>query len=224
MQTFLTNIDFTPQTNTFQAILTTDGLRSFALLRYDDMNWGPGQRIYHNALIGYTDGIGTFRNEIPKPPSNLFGPGGRYRPQSIVGNTGQLGKLLYDLTGVTVSNSDPQRQCQLWALTEPEPKEWIPGLTSCPCTYAQALEDLTFGPETIPAENGTYVQKLRGLRWGGLAGQVFQSILFNKQNAGKRCVYDRQGPLLAGYSERYFTNDKIQEHIGKAATLYLIIM
>ncbi|XP_017318641.1 fibrillin-2 isoform X1 [Ictalurus punctatus] len=203
------------ETNTFQAILTTDGTRSFALLRYGNMNWGPGQRIYHSALIGYTDGISNFHNEIPNPPKNLFGPGGRYRPQSIVGNTGQLGQLIYDLTGVTVVSSDPQRQCHVWALKEPEPNEWTLGLTPCPCTRNQALDDLAFGPETLPVENGTYVQKLRGLRWGGTAGQVFQSILFNKQNAGKRCVYDPQGPLLAGYSERYFTNDKIQEHIDK---------
>ncbi|KAI5108251.1 fibrillin-2 isoform X1, partial [Silurus meridionalis] len=203
------------ETNTFQAILTTDGIRSFALLRYGDMSWGPGQRIFHNALIGYTDGIGTFHNEIPNPPSNLFGPGGRYRPQSKVGSTGQLGQLLYDLSGDTVVSADPQRQCQVWAIKEPEPKDWTLGLTPCPCTRSQALDDLAFGPETMPEYNGTYVQNLRGLRWGGNAGQVFQSILFNKQNAGKRCVYDPQGPLLAGYSERYFTNDRIKEHIDK---------
>ncbi|XP_058241182.1 mucin-like protein [Hemibagrus wyckioides] len=203
------------ETNTFQAILTTDGIRSFALLRYGDMNWGPGQRIYHNALIGYTDGISTFHNEIPNSPSNLFGPGGRYRPQSIVGNTGQVGQLLYNLTGDTVISSDPQKQCQVWALSEPDPKEWILELAPCPCTRTQALDNVAFGPETLPVKNGTYVQNLWGLRWSGTASQVFQSILFNKQNAGRRCVYDPQGSLLAGYSERYFTNDKIQEHIDK---------
>ncbi|TSK42144.1 Fibrillin-1 [Bagarius yarrelli] len=204
------------ETNTFQAILAMDGVRSFAILRYGNMSWGPGQRIYHNALIGYTDGFNKFHNEIPNPPSNLFGPGGRYRPQSIVGNTGKLGQLLYDLTGDTVVSSDPQRQCQVWALKEPNPKEWMLGLVPCPCTRTQVLEDLAFGPETQPERNGAYVKNLRSLRWGGGAGQVFQSILFNKQNAGKRCVYDPQGALLAGYSERYFTNDKIQEHIGLA--------
>lgn len=182
------------------------------------MSWGPGQRIYHDALIGYTDGISTFYNESPSPTSNPFGPGGRYRPQSIVGNTGQLGQLLYDLTGDTVIRSDPQKQCQVWALKEPDPKEWILELALCPCTRAQALDNVAFGPETLPLKNATYVQNLRGLRWGGTASQVFQSILFNKQNAGKRCVYDPQGSLLAGYSERYFTSDKIQEHVGKTAT------
>ncbi|KAI4888646.1 hypothetical protein NFI96_027076 [Prochilodus magdalenae] len=203
------------ETNTFQSILATDGSRSFALLHYSDMSWGPGQRTHHNALIGYTDGVNTFHSEIPQPPDNLFDQGGRYRPQTIVGNTGQLGQLVYDLTGATVVSSDSQRQCQVWAMKEPDPKEWAQGLAPCPCTRAQALEDLGFGPETLPAENGMRVKELRGLRWGGSGGQVFQSILFNKQGAGKRCVYDPQGPLLAGYSERYFSGDKTQDHIDK---------
>ncbi|KAL0177495.1 hypothetical protein M9458_026389, partial [Cirrhinus mrigala] len=176
-------------TNTFQCILTTDGLRSFALLHYSDMKWGPGQRTDHNALIGYTDGKSNFHNEIPKPPDNLFGPGGRYRPQTVMGNTGKLGQLVYDLTGSSEASSDPQSQCQIWAFNEPDPKErtWLLSLR-------------------------LYYQN-RWHKWGGSRGRVFQSILFNKQKAGKRCVYDPEGPLLAGYSERFFTEDKMQQHI-----------
>ncbi|XP_052007696.1 mucin-like protein isoform X2 [Xyrauchen texanus] len=203
------------ESNTFQCILTTDGLRSFALFRYSDMKWGPGQRIRHEALIGYTDGKNHFHNEIPKPSNNLFGPGGYYRPQTVVGNTGELGQLVYNLTGSTDASSDPQRQCQLWAFNEPEPKEWALGLAPCPCTRTQAQEDLAFGPETLPSQQMAYVKELRALRWGGSRGRVFQSILFNKQRAGRRCVYDAEGPLLAGYSERFFTEDKAQQHIDK---------
>ncbi|XP_056128438.1 uncharacterized protein si:ch73-105b23.6 isoform X2 [Rhinichthys klamathensis goyatoka] len=203
------------ETNTFQSILTTDGLRSFALLRYSDMNWGPGQRTDHNALIGYTDGKNNFHNEIPKQPNNLFGLEGRYRPQTVIGNTGKLGQLVYDLTGSNEISSDPQRQCQIWAFNEPDPKEWALGLASCPCTRVQAQEDLAFGPDTLPSEQMTHVRDLRALRWGGSRSRVFQSILFNKQKAGKRCVYDPEGPLLAGYSERFFTEDKTQQHIDK---------
>ncbi|CAI5653345.1 mucin-4-like [Oreochromis niloticus] len=74
------------ESNTFQCILTTDGARSFALLRYGEMKWDPGQRKYHDALIGYTNGKLSIK-EIPVPPENLFGPGGRYRPQQ--GRRGQ---------------------------------------------------------------------------------------------------------------------------------------
>ncbi|XP_026858371.2 mucin-4 [Electrophorus electricus] len=203
------------ETNTFQCILTTDGARSYSLHRYRDMNWGPGQRVYHNALIGYTNGINSFVNEVPTPHDNLFGPRGRYRPQTTIGNTGELGLLVYDLTGATVASSNSQRQCQSWALKEPDPSEWALGLAPCQCTRGQALEDPGFGPETLPVESTARVKELRDLRWGGGAGQVFQSILFNKQRAGKRCVYHPQGPLLAGYSERYFSDDKMQDHIDK---------
>ncbi|KAK1791504.1 hypothetical protein P4O66_013508 [Electrophorus voltai] len=205
------------ETNTFQCILTTDGARSYSLHRYRDMNWGPGQRVYHNALIGYTNGINSFVNEVPTPHDNLFGPRGRYRPQTTIGNTGELGLLVYDLTGATVASSNSQRQCQSWALKEPDPSEWALGLAPCQCTRGQALEDPGFGPETLPVESTARVKELRDLRWGGGAGQVFQSILFNKQTAGKRCVYHPQGPLLAGYSERYFSDDKMQDHIGNPA-------
>ncbi|KAI7806067.1 hypothetical protein IRJ41_025875, partial [Triplophysa rosa] len=203
------------ESNTFQCILTTDGQRSFALLRYSDMNWGPGQRTNHDALIGYTDGKDNFHNEIPKPPNNLFGPGGRYRPQTVTGNTGVLGQLVYDLTGSTDSSSDPQRKCQLWAFSEPDPEEWALGLAPCPCTRSQAQEDLAFGPDTLPSQQMALVRELRDLRWGGRRGRVFQSVLFNRQRAGKRCVYDAEGPLLAGYSERYFTEDRTQQYIEK---------
>ncbi|XP_055025536.2 uncharacterized protein [Misgurnus anguillicaudatus] len=203
------------ETNTFQCILTTDGQRSFALLRYSDMNWGPGQRTHHDALIGYTDGKSNFHNETSNPPNNTFGPGGRYRPQTVKGNTGVLGQLVYDLTGSVDSSSDPQRQCQLWAFSEPDPTEWAVGIAPCPCTRTQAQEDLVFVPDILPPEQMGYVRELRDLRWGGRRGRVFQSVLFNRQRAGKRCVYDPEGPLLAGYSERFFTEDKTQQHIDK---------
>lgn len=203
------------QANTFQCILTTDGERSFALLRFGEMYWGPGQRIHHDALTGYTDGGAHFFNETTDP-TNLFGPGGRYRPQEVKGNTGQLGQLVYDLTGPTEREQDPKMRCQVWALKEPEPKEWAKGVSSCPCTRAQALEDLAFGPETLPPnqQDRVRVTELRGLRWGGSGGHVFQSILSNQHGSGKRCVYDPQGPLLAGYSERYFSGATAQKHIG----------
>ncbi|XP_071235670.1 fibrillin-1 [Salvelinus alpinus] len=204
------------ETNTFQCILTTDGERSFALLRFGEMYWGPGQRIHHDALTGYTDGGAHFFNETTSS-TNLFGPGGRYRPQEVRGNTGKLGQLVYDLTGPTEREQDPKMRCQVWALKEPEPKEWAMGVSSCPCTRAQALEDLAFGPETLPPnqQDRVRLRELRGLRWGGSGGHVFQSILSNRHGSGKRCVYDPQGPLLAGYSERYFSGATAQKHIDE---------
>ncbi|KAM8738329.1 mucin-like protein [Acanthopagrus schlegelii] len=200
------------ETNTFQCILTTDGTRSFALLRYGDMLWGPGQRLYHNALIGYSDGKTSYK-EPTIPPENLFGPGGRYRPQEVKGITRQLGQLAYDLTGPEGSDVDLGIRCQAWAMKEPDPTEWMKGLFSCPCTRTQALGDLSFLQDT--ADPGSRVKKLRGQRWGGAGGHIFKSVLSNKYGSGKRCVYEPDGPLLAGYNERYFSGHSIQKHIDE---------
>ncbi|CAB1443899.1 unnamed protein product [Pleuronectes platessa] len=198
------------ETNTFQCILTTDGARSFALLRYGDMHWGPGQRQYHNAVIGYTNGKLSFK-EPTVPPENLFGPGGRYRPQQVKGTLGQLGQLVYDLTEPAGSDVNPQIRCQAWAMEEPEPAEWTQGLSSCPCTRTQALEDLSFLQDTT--DPSLRVKILRNQRWGGAAGHIFLSVLSNRHGSGKRCVYEPEGPLLAGYNERYFSGHSEQKHI-----------
>ncbi|KAJ8014227.1 hypothetical protein DPEC_G00038060 [Dallia pectoralis] len=204
------------ENNTFQCILTTDGQRSFALIHFGEMRWGPGQRIHHDALTGYTDGKRHFFNETAKS-ADRFGPGGQYRPQEVIWNTGKLGQLVYDLTGPAESEQDPQVRCQAWAVKEPEPKDWAAGVASCPCTRAQAMEDLAFGPETLPVnlQDRKRVQDLRGMRWGGSDGDVFQSILSNRYGSGKRCVYDPEGPLLTGYSERYFSGATAQKHIDE---------
>ena len=203
------------QTNTFQCILTTDGARSFALLRYGEMRWGPGLRQYHNAFIGYTDGTSSVK-ETTDPPENLFGPGGRYRPQEVKGTLGNLGQLVYDLTGPGGSDVDPQIRCQAWAMKEPHPAEWMMMLSSCPCTRTQALEDLSFLQEVT--DPGPTVKRLRGQRWGGSAGHIFKSLLSNRYGTGKRCVYEPDGPLVAGYNERYYSGHSIQKHIGNTYT------
>ncbi|XP_035848373.1 fibrillin-1 [Sander lucioperca] len=200
------------ETNTFQCVLTTDGARSFALLRYGEMRWGPGQRKYHDALIGYTNGKSSHK-EPTVPPENLFGPGGRYRPQQVKGVMGKLGQLVYDLTASAGSDVDFRMKCQAWAMKEPDPAAWTKELSSCPCTRTQALEDLSFLHDTTDA--GSRVKTLRGQRWGGAGGHVFQSILSSRQGSGKRCVYDPDGPLLAGYNERYFSGNSIQKHIDE---------
>uniref|UniRef100_A0A8C4EQG9 Si:ch73-105b23.6 n=1 Tax=Dicentrarchus labrax TaxID=13489 RepID=A0A8C4EQG9_DICLA len=200
------------ETNTFQCILTTDGVRSFALLRYGDMSWGPGQRQYHDALIGYTDGRTTHK-EPTVPPDNLFGPRGRYRPQQMKGTMGKSGQLVYDFSGPAGSDVDPSIKCQAWAMKEPNPAQWTAGLFSCPCTRTQVLEDLSFLQDTT--DLGSVVKKLRDQRWGGAGGHIFKSVLSNRHGSGKRCVYELDGHLLAGYNERYFSGQSLQKHIDE---------
>lgn len=172
------------------------------------MKWGPGLRKHHDALIGYTDGKTTFK-ETTKPPGNLFGRAGRYRPNEVIGTLGNLGQLMYDLTGPLGSNADAGIKCQAWSKEEPDPAVWTVGLSSCPCTQTQAQEDQALLLDL--SDPGETVQKW----WAGTSGQVFKSLLSNQYGAGKRCVYEQEGALLAGYNERYFYGHSTQKHIGK---------
>lgn len=191
-------------------------MRSFALLRYGEMGWGPGQRLYHDAIIGYTDGKSQ-HIEPTVPSDNLYGPGGRYRPQQMKGTMGRFGRLVYNLTGSEGPDVDPGMRCQTWSMKEPVPTQWAEDLFTCPCTRLQALEDLSFMQDTT--DPGARVKTLRGQRWGGTGGHVFHSVLSNSHGSGKRCVYELDGPLLAGYSERYFSEHNIQKHIGMCTLL-----
>ncbi|KAK7901518.1 hypothetical protein WMY93_018287 [Mugilogobius chulae] len=182
------------QTNTFQCILTTNGSRSFALLRYGDMLWGPGQRQFHNALVGYTNG--TYSHIEPTiPADNLFGDGGRYRPNQWIGTLGKPGEMVYDLSNPSGASDDPKIKCQEWALKQPNANEWSSGSAG-------------------PNDRGTV---LRAQRYGGLTRNVFnfKSVLSNLHGSGKRCVYELDGDLLTGYSERYFTATDQQKHIDE---------
>ncbi|XP_069036121.1 uncharacterized protein [Lepisosteus oculatus] len=201
------------ETNTFQCILTTDGYQSFALLKFGDMNWGPGQRLFHRALRGYTDGKDVYYNEPHSQQNNTYGPGGSHRPHQALGNTGQLGQWVYELSRPAVEKeTEPRGKCQLWAQREPPPSSWTEGIPACPCHKAQATEDQSFILETLPSKQAPIVQQLRGLRASGL---VYQSLLANRHGAGQKCVYDTEGYLVAGYSERYFTVSSVQDYIEK---------
>lgn len=181
------------------------------------MKWGPGLRLYHDTLIGYTDGIFSF-TETTVPPENLFGPGGRYRPQEVKGTLGKLGQLVYNLTGQEGADSSPRIKCQAWAMKEPNPSGWMVGVSSCPCTLSQGLADLSFLQDTT--DPGPTLKKLRDQRWGGSTGYFFRSLLSNSYGAGKTCVYEPDGALLAGFNERYFSEYNTQKYIGNTFTFW----
>lgn len=114
---FLPSRRASPQTNTFQAVLTTDGFRSYVLLLYQDggMRWDYRQLPAANVLIGYTrycvwghsTGMGGSEPGRAIPDSPLFPlrsgdgsyhnddltqgpPAAKYRPDQFRGyNTGR---------------------------------------------------------------------------------------------------------------------------------------
>ncbi|CAJ0929764.1 unnamed protein product, partial [Ranitomeya imitator] len=209
------NIDFN-ETNTFQCVLTTDGTLSFALIKYYNMSWGPAQRVYHRALIGYTNGEGIYFNDPQALKNNTYRSGGIYRPHNVLGNTNKTGVWAYWLdTPANVSTTNYHSKCWSWYYSEPDSSSWDAGIPSCPCLKSQAAKDYTFIPEVLPSSSSDLVVTLRRLQSNGTG---FQSTLPNQYAAGRRCVYSADGYLIRGFT-RYFIHNSyangIQEHINR---------
>uniref|UniRef100_A0A4W3HV44 EGF-like domain-containing protein n=1 Tax=Callorhinchus milii TaxID=7868 RepID=A0A4W3HV44_CALMI len=122
-------------TNTFQAVLSTDGSQSFVLIFYkcDGMNWDVSTLVSTNVLIGFNSGDGYFENDKQTELTVTE----RYRPDKYIGtNTDLKGLWAYKLI-----EGSPQKnyraECLNWFLSEPDPANWNQALFSCPCTFNQ---------------------------------------------------------------------------------------
>ncbi|KAM9316126.1 uncharacterized protein PAF06_007094 [Gastrophryne carolinensis] len=169
------------QTNTYQAVLTTDGFVSYVLMLYKDggMNWDTAER-YPKPLIGYCSGN---RDAFFISDSKALNV---YRPSNYVGaNSALRGLWIYQLTSTSLDNS--RMQCLNWYNNEPAPSSWNSNLLACPCLYNQGTSDSRY--RVTKAGQTSTVRLLR-------------STFPNTQNAGVRCLYYRKNQFLEGNQER----------------------
>uniref|UniRef100_H3B8Y7 Mucin 4, cell surface associated n=1 Tax=Latimeria chalumnae TaxID=7897 RepID=H3B8Y7_LATCH len=130
-------------TNTFQAVLATDGIYSFSLFYFQDggMNWR------YEALPTYCQPImGYFRKMAPY----FFAfPGGRSTKKSFSNNetslfsTGQKGRWAYRLEQNNKNTLNPRQKCLNWYYKEPYPF-WASYTPPCPCSFWQAIFDFSY--------------------------------------------------------------------------------
>ncbi|XP_009466782.1 PREDICTED: mucin-4 [Nipponia nippon] len=170
-------------TSTYQAVLTTDGNRSFALLLYQDggMRWDYTKLAAGNVLIGFSSGDGYAQNnELTQKP-----PAVKYRPD-------QHSSLGTDVRGLWIYRLDSRSrvnyrlQCLVWLDAEPAPAAWNGQLLPCPCSQPQAELDLRY-------------------RWSrdlaDASVRMLRTASPSPSGAGVRCLY-QDGSLLEGWQER----------------------
>ncbi|XP_039930418.1 mucin-4 [Hirundo rustica] len=171
------------QTSTYQAVLTTDGIRSFALLLYQDrgMRWDYTKLAAANVLMGFTSGNGYAQNNklTQKPPAV------KYRPDQH-SSTGSDVRGLWIYRLDSRSRVNYRLQCLAWLDTEPAPATWNSQLPPCPCSRPQAELDPRYHWSRGPAD--TSVRMLR-------------TASPSPAGAGVRCLY-QGGSLLEGWQER----------------------
>ncbi|XP_071998608.1 uncharacterized protein [Engystomops pustulosus] len=170
------------QTNTFQAVLTTDGFQSYVMILFKDggMNWDTINR-NPRQLIGYCSGKGDqfFLNDAIAVNIN--------RPNLYIGSNSDVrGLWIYPLNSAAMDNS--RMNCLNWFNAQPDPSSWNSNLLSCPCLYQQGRNDSRF--RTTKAGGSNSVSLLR-------------STSLNRNDAGVRCVYKDKNQFLEGFQEKW---------------------
>ncbi|KAK2538455.1 mucin-4 [Columba guinea] len=192
------------RTNTYQAVLTTDGNHSFALLLYQDgrMQWDYTELAAGNVLMGFSrcqegcvkKGTAKFlsphsgdgyaqNNELSQEPRAV-----KYRPdQHSSTDTDVRGLWIYRLD--SRSRVNYRLQCLTWLDTQPAPDMWNSKLPPCPCSGPQAEQDPRYRRSRGPAD-----ASMRMLR----------TTSPSPAGAGVRCLY-QDGSLLEGWQERVWS-------------------
>ncbi|XP_036705568.1 LOW QUALITY PROTEIN: mucin-4 [Balaenoptera musculus] len=167
-------------TSTYQAILSTDGSRSYALFLYQSggMQWDVTRRPGNPVLIGFSSGDGYFKNS----PLTFQPVWEKYRPdQFLDSNSGLRGLQIYKLHKEEKPNY--RLQCLQWLKRQSQWPSWGWNQISCPCSWRQGLWDLRFQPINIA--------------WSGLGSR--QLCSFSSWRGGVCCSYGPWGELLQGW-------------------------
>lgn len=170
---------WTSGTNTYQAILSTDGSRSFALFLYQSggMQWDVTQHLDNWVLMGFSSGDGYYENS-PLTSQPVWQ---KYRPdQFLNSNSGLRGLQVYQLHRAERPNY--RLRCLQW-LRQPQWPSWDWNHISCPCSWQQGLWDLRFQPIHIG--------------WWGPGSR--QLCSFTSWRGGVCCSYGPWGELLQGW-------------------------
>uniref|UniRef100_UPI00359018BB fibrillin-1-like n=1 Tax=Myxine glutinosa TaxID=7769 RepID=UPI00359018BB len=201
----ISNLD---NTNTFQAILTTDGIHTFCLNQYEDgmMLWRTESRhrYANRALIGFDSGISDpnrliYNDKIMTQSNRL-----RYRPDEYYGkivvgrdvkDMNARGLWAFRLETHSKTFTNPRKECWNWYKKEsfpfyhwydrPCPCSWFQGIFDPGYTSGRRLHYYNFEEPHIP---GTAVTLQS--RWPSWFG------------SGVRCHYNRWGMLLHGRHEK----------------------
>ncbi|XP_038045830.1 uncharacterized protein LOC119720271 isoform X3 [Patiria miniata] len=212
-------------TNTFQAVLATDGIHGFVIFNYDPCgtNWDFSFLLNRNVIQGFTC-RGTFAQSVyvDIPSESL------YRPGNIEGNTGQTGRWMFRLNTPSPGFVNPRLECHDWYHRQsPYPlfDDYFPSFQDiCPCSLQSASFDRRF--IEVPAYNVPWELQFDS----GFPVVCFVRLFQVPGTPGPRCcyntftcdlLYDVRSPRIASVFERYplspafYTEDLYQQWLDE---------
>ncbi|KAL6052821.1 hypothetical protein STEG23_013496 [Scotinomys teguina] len=169
-------------TNTYQAILSTDGSSSYALFLYQSggMRWDVAQGLRKQVLMGFSSGDGYFENS----PLTFRPAVEKYRPDRFLNSKLDIrGLQVYRLHKEVRPNY--RLKCLQWLNSQPQSPSWSWGWSQvpCPCSWQQGRRDLRFW-------------RMNTGRWDGYSRQLCS---FSSWRGGVCCSYGRWGEFREGW-------------------------
>ncbi|XP_038045729.1 uncharacterized protein LOC119720211 isoform X2 [Patiria miniata] len=196
----------TTNTNTFQVALVTDGDYGFAIVNYEQegMQWNYNALSDTDVIIGYSNGSGLFVNSQKESP--FASVADKFRPDTLVGNTGLTGRWVYrlDLNSARVTN--PKRYCRWWYNRQVDPSRWKGYLGTCPCAFSQGDRDSTYkrrrrssGRNSASSSQMPITDDVQNQIDQEEGGFCLQTQFPQRNYAGMRCCYRADRSLVTGY-------------------------
>ncbi|XP_061422347.1 mucin-4-like [Lethenteron reissneri] len=183
-------------TNTFQAVISTDGVYSFCLIMFKDggMQWRTEARdkLANNAFIGFNSGTSAAYID----PVSLNATT-KYRPDQVKGLlTGLNGRFAYNLTDIVPNRKNTKHQCLNWYSNDTAQPSINP-IKSCPCSFWQGMFDMSYVDGNLITTYSYHLPYVPGAFWS------LQNFWTDANGGGVRCHYNRWGALVSRWYERY---------------------
>ncbi|CAK8682434.1 unnamed protein product [Clavelina lepadiformis] len=192
---------------TFQVVMATDGLRTFVVVTYDNMDtMAPVQLFQGQPLVGFVGQNVASRH----PATDAATPG---RPDLYIDPVTNLtGQVVFRVNNSDdVGTSSPEASCEAWYEKQPDPTTWL-FEQACPPIYEMVLLDPNFASVPIYGDPSQYPNPLFGALIEGKVSDdelaelrmwtnpycFQQSRLWPGTLSGTTCCYGGAGDFLAG--------------------------
>ncbi|XP_038046036.1 uncharacterized protein LOC119720445 [Patiria miniata] len=207
------------KTNTFQAVLATDGIHGFVIFNYDPcgLNWDFSFLSNKNVIQGFTCGTSN------DSPVYVVNPNeSEYLPGTIEGNTGQAGRWVFPLNTPRPDFINPRQQCHNWHSHQPPYHSlgiYLDAFAdTCPCSLVNAVLDWRYIP--VPAydlpQELPAVCYVRLFQFPGTPGpqccyNIFTcDLLYNVRTPRVSSVFER-----FPFSPIFYTDDLYQQWLDE---------
>ncbi|XP_022101062.1 uncharacterized protein LOC110984828 [Acanthaster planci] len=215
----------TINTNTFQVALVTDGDYSFAVVNFPEgeMQWNYNALSDTDVIIGFRSGRSLFVNSQKASPFTSIAD--KFRPDSLIGNTGLKGRWVYRLDSNNRRVTNPKRFCRWWYNRQPDPRIWNRYLGTCPCAFSQGGRDSKYGRRRS--------RRVDGSRSSMPLSDAVLNAVNNEEDgfclrtqfpptragAGMVCCYRADRSLITGYKGPFELS--VTERIGRRSNFFL---